>query len=209
MLTRFFRSIASLALVAGIAVATTPTTARAVTVDFTTTGAFSGTGASGNVLSVGGVTITFTGRQASAPALGTPSSTSFGDFTVTGLTTSSASFSNSFTLTIAQTLPSAGGASFPPASVTGTISFTGGIGSSDAVLQFASPLTQTIGGIVAYKIANADDGTPGKINLPAGGMATINGQITAVPEPATLLSMAVGLPLLGLGAWARRRRQSS
>jgi hypothetical protein len=34
-------------------------------------------------------------------------------------------------------------------------------------------------------------------------------QIAAVPEPATLLSMAIGLPLLGLGAWARRRRQSS
>jgi hypothetical protein len=42
-------------------------------------------------------------------------------------------------------------------------------------------------------------------------LSSRNDSITAspVPEPATLLSMAVGLPLLGLGAWVRRRRRSS
>lgn len=209
MLTRFFRSIAFLALVAGIAVAATPTTARAVVVDFSTSGTFSGPNAVGNVLSAGGITITFNGRTGGIP-VGTPSNTSFGDFVVTGVANSTATYTNNFTLTINQTVPSAGNANFPAATVNGTITIdTNNVGTSDAYVQFASPLNQTIGSIISYKIQNADDLTPGKISLPANGMATINGQVTAVPEPATLLSLAVGLPLLGLGAWMRRRRQSS
>jgi len=47
---------------------------------------------------------------------------------------------------------------------------------------------------------------PGGYSLDSRGNSI---QVQAVPEPATLMSMAIGLPLLGLGAWARRRRQSS
>jgi hypothetical protein len=50
------------------------------------------------------------------------------------------------------------------------------------------------------------------ITLNAGTSLTSRGnnmQATAVPEPATVLSLLVGMPLMGLGAWARKRRAQS
>ena len=47
-----------------------------------------------------------------------------------------------------------------------------------------------------------------KITLGAGGSANSTGTATALatPEPATLVSAIVSLPLFGIGAWVRRRR---
>jgi hypothetical protein len=47
------------------------------------------------------------------------------------------------------------------------------------------------------------------ITMAAGATGNVNGTTTAaaVPEPATTVMILSGLPLLGLGYWARRRRR--
>jgi len=48
------------------------------------------------------------------------------------------------------------------------------------------------------------------LTLGAGAQYTLTGTTTlAVPEPATMVAALTGLPLLGIGAWARRRKALS
>ena len=116
--------------------------------------------------------------------------------------TPTATFSDSFTLSVTQSIPLPGGTEqFGQASVSGTIFWNG----SQAVVQFTSPLSVTINSAppVIYTIASADNNVAGRLllngpttNTGAGlGNTSIQGQATVVPLPAAAWA---GMALMGV-----------
>jgi hypothetical protein len=201
MLSKLLRFAAPLVAVALFALA--PPIVQATTVTYTTSGLFNG--GPNTFVTHGGMTISF---LAGGATINAPSNIGLGTFHVAGTTTGT--FSDTFVLTVNQTVPLPGGSqSFGQASVSGTID----INSSGASVQFTSPLSVTIGTspAVSYRIASADDSTPGKLNLVspttdtgAGqGNTTIQGAVV-VPLPATAnMGIALLLCLAGAGVWRK------
>jgi hypothetical protein len=182
--------------------------AQAASVNYTTSGVFGNNLAS---ISSGGITITF--NPASQVSVGTPSNISLGTFTVTGASQSAVSFSDTFTLTVQQTVPTpTGSAAFGQGSVSGAISYN----SSSGYVQFTSPLSVSIASVpqTTYTITSADSGHPGRValispngNLGVGGpdgTTSIQGAVIAAPLPAAAWA---GLSLLGGMASLRSMRR--
>jgi len=159
------------------------------------------------------LTITATGTV-SAPGSPPGAGASFGTITATS-TGAGATFTNvGFKLTIAQTVPLPTG---------GTISFTDTLNgtvtsqNNTIVLTFSSPLTKNIpfsGGVVHYTVqqqyvlVSPSTGIPG---FPVtNGVTSLQGTITATvtPEPGALALALTGLPLIGLAAWRRTRKNA-
>jgi len=182
--------------------------ARADLVTYATTGTFGSSGTS--TYSQNGVSIVYNNGFGVGVNVSPISLVSFGTFN-TSLTTAPdlTPVSDTFTLKIFQTAPTSGNATFV-GSLTGTLSTN----ASTAFVQFAAPLSQTIGAEL-YSILSADNNTPGRVNLSSpkanAGISTIAGQITApaaVPEPSTMALAASGaLTLAGMGY--RRSRRST
>jgi hypothetical protein len=158
--------------------------AFAGTVTYSTTGDFTSTGTA--TVSNGGETIAFTG---SAGSVSTPTFTSVGSFLVTG--SASGTFSDSFTLTILQSVPSGSGTTATP--ISGTIT-----GNSSTIAIAFAPSTLAIGG-ADWTFANIG------LNNPSidGGKTVLVEQVTLTPEPGSLALL--GGSLLGFGLLARRR----
>ena len=178
--------------------------AKADPVTFSTSGTFTCGGCAGSgsnsVTFLGGMgnalMITFTGLGSTS--LNTPTGSSFGNFQTFVSGNGVIGASGTFTLTITQTVPVAGSDSFG-ATFSGTFSASN---SGSGVVNF-TVTSITIGG-VTYAITN----NPLNLVPPASnnGITTVQGQISSVPEPTSMLLLGTGL--LGLGGAVKKRFMS-
>ncbi len=196
-----------LAAFAAVLVVGSVTPANAVPVTYSTSGVFGSSGT--NLLSQGGAQIRFNNLASTTVNVPPDTNAIFGGFeTLAAPPSPGVTLVDTFTLTITQTAPVPGSATFT-ATVGGNIF----LGNSQAFVQWNGPFTRFItsdGITTSYRIVEGDDANPGRLELfgNPNQVSTLNGEIgiVAIPEPGTMALACAALPLLGLG-YVRSRRQ--
>jgi hypothetical protein len=196
-----------LATAAAVAVVASAASARAELVTYTTVGQFGSSGT--EVFNSGDVTITFNGFESQSANADPTAQISFGTFSTAGTTAGAPQpISDTFSLFVFQSAPTAGGPLVFVGSLEGTLSINGG----EAFVEFAGPLSQSIGDIV-YTITEADNSSPGRVNLVPPtignppGVSSIEGEVSlsVIPEPTSVVMAALAVPAL----WMLRRRRAA
>src|SRR5690242_5047923 len=103
-----FGKMGMLAAAAVAAIGMASTAARATNVQYSTSGGFSANGGL-STMTVNGLTLTFTGQAINTVAANPITGAQLGTFSLAGTANSGGTFTSNFTLTVTQTLPSAGG----------------------------------------------------------------------------------------------------
>ncbi len=164
--------------------------AFATTLTYSTSAVLSGPDASGGMLVNGGATLQFMPQGSTSVTL--PTGISLGIMNASG---GSGTFSgDSIVLTVTQTAPGPTGTKTSSSNINGTITST----SNGIDLTFA-PTSFVINGIT-YSLNTDYFLVAPNTN---SGETTIQASATGLPEPASL--GLVGMSLLGLGAFVRRR----
>jgi hypothetical protein len=194
-------SVALLVVMVSWLMSASVVSAASITAGFSTTGLFTASGT--NVYTDNGVTITFMGVTNASVI--TPSNTSLGEFIVSGSPTTTGSFLSDFILTVNQTVPAVG-SDTASGTIGGTITIGALSDSSSVAVEFTSLEMAVIsagGYMVTYNPVNETLVVPPSTN---SGIATLQGQITAVPVPLPAAAWG-GMSLLGLlGAGKLRKK---
>lgn len=182
---RNLRAVMAMALVALVT-----TSASAATVTYYTDGVFGSNNL--NSVTVGGITITFTGQSSTTLTPVPPTAAAdLGDFLTSG--SGSGNFSDTFTLKIYQSSPSNTSGQYV-GSVSGTLYTSSGL----VQINF-NPQTLWLGN-VSYTLAN----NPMYLNVPSQNTPSdVRALVNVVPLPSTAWA---GLSLMGLLGVARIRK---
>lgn len=180
---------------------------RADSMTYSTTGVFTGTGASGNVLTFSDgddiVWDNIPSTTITVPSDGSPGNLSYGMFDTNGVgsATSSVPAGDMFTLTVTQTAPTSNGFT-DTATISGTISSTG------STIKVLFPTLIFALGPDFFTIAqptSPDDGFLIVAPNDNSGFTTVNGTVAINPTPEPTTMLLLGGALISLSLIRRKR----
>jgi len=179
-----------------------------LSVTSTTGGATFANSATGATVTLGGTTVTLTNVARTGFGVPSDNTVNIGDVAVTTTTAPpGTSFSFNYTDVISLTnVPPPGSAGTGSVTITGTITLSQvstGAGIVQNAFVIANPPLTTVGGI-PFLVTGTNFGNP-TINVANGNLG---GRILVVPEPTSIVTLGLGIGMMGIVGLRRRFRSA-